>query len=88
MKNKTSDDWLKLVPEKYKLVIYDPDGWETENFLLKMEVQKLNFVIKLLLVFNLDETDKIDMLKSFDNCSTKDEITVAYSWWVEKLNQF
>ena len=28
----TSEEWLRLVPEKYGLVIMDPDGWDRKNY--------------------------------------------------------
>ena len=32
MEKKTSKEWYKLVPEKYDLKIFDPDGWDRSNY--------------------------------------------------------
>lgn len=29
---KTSKDWHELVPKEWKLIIYDPDGWDRSNY--------------------------------------------------------
>lgn len=29
---KTSQQWYEIIPKKYKLVIYDPDGWDRMNY--------------------------------------------------------
>lgn len=29
---KTSDEWYKLVPLEYNLLILDPDGWDRKNY--------------------------------------------------------
>ena len=29
---KTSEQWYELIPKEYGLIIYDPDGWDRENY--------------------------------------------------------
>ena len=29
---KTSQQWYEMIPAKYKLIIYDPDGWDRINY--------------------------------------------------------
>lgn len=32
METKTSKEWMELIPEKYKLILLDPDGWDRKNY--------------------------------------------------------
>jgi len=32
MEKKTSKEWEELIPEKYGVIIYDPDGWDRTNY--------------------------------------------------------
>ncbi len=32
MEKKTSKEWEELIPDKYKLAILDPDGWDRKNY--------------------------------------------------------
>jgi hypothetical protein len=32
MEKKTSEEWYNEIPENFRLVIYDPDGWDRTNY--------------------------------------------------------
>jgi hypothetical protein len=32
MEKKTSQEWLETIPKKYKVTIFDPDGWDRTNY--------------------------------------------------------
>jgi len=32
LSRKTSEEWEKEIPERYKLIILDPDGWDRTNY--------------------------------------------------------
>ncbi len=41
METKTSKEWIELIPEKYKLQLLDPDGWDRNNFEYSFNEQKV-----------------------------------------------
>lgn len=41
MRLKTSQEWYDLVPESYKLVIMDPDGWDRTNYQYSFHEEKI-----------------------------------------------
>ena len=41
MELKTSEEWLNLVPQEYKLKILDPDGWDRSNFQFSFYEEKI-----------------------------------------------
>lgn len=32
IEKKTSKEWEKIIPKKFGLIIYDPDGWDRKNY--------------------------------------------------------
>ena len=51
MEKKTSEEWFKLVPEEFGLVIYDPDGWDRTNYYYSYyqeEITKEEFINRVM----------------------------------------
>jgi len=38
---KNSQEWYELVPKKYKLKIFDPDGWDRKNYQFSFHEEKI-----------------------------------------------
>lgn len=32
MEKKTSKEWEEMIPKKFGVIIYDPDGWDRKNY--------------------------------------------------------
>ena len=48
---KTSKYWYKLIPKEYDLKIFDPDGWDRENYDYSFNeelITKKEFVVRVL----------------------------------------
>jgi len=41
METKTSKEWIEMIPEKHKLKLLDPDGWDRNNFDYSFNKQKI-----------------------------------------------
>lgn len=39
---KTSSEWKRLVLQKYRLMILDPDGWDRKNFQYSFFLEKIS----------------------------------------------
>lgn len=47
---KTSQEWERLVPSEYKLIIMNPDGWDRKNFqysFYEEKITKVEFINRL-----------------------------------------
>jgi len=48
---KTSDEWMKILDEKDKLIILDPDGWDRCNYqysFYEEEISHSEFISRLM----------------------------------------
>jgi hypothetical protein len=43
MEKKTSKEWLNIIPDKYRLKILDPDGWDRKNYDFSFNQELITF---------------------------------------------
>jgi hypothetical protein len=43
MEKKTSKEWLNFIPDKYRLKIIDPDGWDRKNYDFSFNQELITF---------------------------------------------
>ncbi len=47
---KTSQEWYKLIPKEFEFLIYDPDGWDRQNYEYSFNEEKITkqeFMIRI-----------------------------------------